>query len=73
MLFEVQFMTGGGKRRQPSVIRTANFEADELYSVVSRIRVILSTRGYEPYIDAFRILADGNRLLYSGQREAIVG
>jgi len=73
MIFEVQFMSGGGKRRQPRVIRTASFEADELYSVVSRISVILSTRGYEPDIDAFRILADGDGVLYSGRREVSVG
>ena len=54
MLFEVQLMQGATKVAQPRVLRTANFEADDLYSVVSRTRIILSTRGYEPDVDAFR-------------------
>ena len=41
MLFEVQLMQGATKVAQPRVLRTANFEADDLYSVVSRTHIIL--------------------------------
>jgi len=70
MLFEVQLMQGATKAAQPRVLRTANFEADDLYSVVSRTRIILSTRGYEPDVDAFRIIVDGKQVVY-GDRDMI--
>jgi len=35
MLFVVQLMQGAAKAAQPRVLRTANFEADDLCSVVS--------------------------------------
>ena len=67
MLFEVQLMQGATKVAQPRVLRTANFEADDLYSVVSRTHIILSTRGYEPDVDAFRIIVDGNQVVCGDQ------
>jgi hypothetical protein len=70
MFFEVQLMQGATKVAQPRVLRTANFEADDLYSVVSRTRIILSTRGYEPDVDAFRIIVDGKQVVY-GDRDMI--
>jgi hypothetical protein len=70
MLFEVQLMRGAAKAAQPRVVRTVNFEADDLYSVVSRTHIILSTRGYEPDVDAFRIIVDGNQVVY-GERDMI--
>ena len=70
MLFEVQLMRGAAKAAQPRVLRTVNFEADNLYSVVSRTHIILSTRGYEPDVDAFRIIVDGKQVVY-GDRDMI--
>jgi hypothetical protein len=64
MIFEVQLMQGTAKPDQPRVIRTVNFEADDLHSVVSRTHIILSTRGYEPHIDGFRIIANGTQVIY---------
>ena len=32
MLFEVQLMRGAGKAAKPRVLRTVNFEADDLFS-----------------------------------------
>jgi hypothetical protein len=72
MLFEVQLMRGAAKAAQPRVLRTVNFEADDLYSVVSRTHIILSTRGFEPDVDAFRIIVDGNQVVY-GERDMIDG
>ena len=70
MLFEVQLMRGAGKAAKPRVLRTVNFEADDLFSVVSRTHIILSTRGYEPDVDAFRMSVDGNQVVY-GERDMI--
>jgi hypothetical protein len=70
MLFEVQLMRGAAKAAQPRVLRTVNFEADDLYSVVSRTHIILSTRGYEPDVDAFRIIVDGKEVLYHERADA---
>jgi len=38
--------------------------------VVSRTHIILSTRGYEPDVDAFRIIVDGKQVVY-GDRDMI--
>ncbi len=70
MLFEVQLMRGAAKAAQPCVLRTVSFEADDLYSVVSRTHIILSTRGYEPDVDAFRIIVDGKEVLYHERADA---
>ena len=70
MLFEVQLMQGAAKAAQPCVLRTVNFEADDLYSVVARTHIILSTRGYEPDVDAFRIVVDGKEVLYHERADA---
>ena len=70
MLFEVQLMQGATKVAQPRVLRTANFEADDLHSVVSRTHIVLSTRGCEPDVDAFRIIVDGKQVVY-GDRDMI--
>ena len=70
MLFEVQLMQGAAKTAPPRVLRTANFEADDLHSVVARTHIILSTRGHEPDVDAFRIIVDGNQVVY-GERDMI--
>ena len=70
MLFEVQLMRGAAKAAQPRVLRTVNFEADDLYSVVSRTHIILSTRGYEPDVDAFQIIVDGKEVLYHERADA---
>jgi hypothetical protein len=70
MLFEVQLMRGAAKAAQPRVLRTFNFEADDLYSVVSRTHIILSIRGYEPDVDAFRIILDGKEILYHERADA---
>ena len=70
MLFEVQLMRGAAKAAQPRVVRTVNFEADDLYSVVARTHIILPTRGYEPDVDAFRIVVDGKEVLYHERADA---
>ncbi len=70
MLYEVQLMQGAAKAAQPCVLRTVNFEADDLHSVVSRTHIVLSTRGCEPDVDAFRIIVDGNQVVY-GDRDMI--
>ena len=70
MIFEVQLMRGAAKPHQPRVIRTVNFEADDIYSVLDRTQIILSTRGYEPDVDGFRIIANGKEVLYHERADA---
>jgi hypothetical protein len=69
MMFAVQFTRRIAGHPEPCIIRTANFETDDLHSVVSRTRIILSTRGYEPRVDAFQIIANDAQVVYHEERD----
>ena len=68
MLFVVQFLRDAIRRSQPHIIRTVTFESDDLFSVVSRIRIILSSSDYQPAVDAFQIIANGTQVIYHERR-----
>ena len=68
MIFTVQFTRDLDGRRKTEIIRTIEIEAEDLHSVVSRMRVILSTKGYEPEVDGFLIVLDGKKV-YHERRE----
>jgi hypothetical protein len=74
MNFSVQFLgeagAGGGK---PRVLRTASFEAEDLYGVVARMRIILSLRSYEPSCAAFQIVSNDGRVIHHERRDEIDG
>ncbi|WP_424363357.1 hypothetical protein [Methylocystis parvus] len=69
MSFLVQFLSDAERSAKPRIVRTVNFEAEDLYSVVSRIRTILSTRGYEPSVNAFQVLASEGRVVHYEHRD----
>jgi hypothetical protein len=68
MIFNVHFLRHVGRGSRPRIIRSAEFEADDLYSIVSRIRIILASTDYETGVDAFQILVDGGQVLYQEPR-----
>lgn len=70
MLFSLEFTGETPKLKSPQVIQSIEIEAEDLRAIVSRARVILSSRGYEPGIDAFRIVVDDKHVVYREQRGA---
>jgi hypothetical protein len=69
MMYAVQFTRKVAEHHEPCVIRTLRFETDDLCSVISRTRIILSTIGYEPSVDAFQIIADDEQVVYHEERD----
>ncbi len=70
MIFTVHFLRIGGRSSRPSIQRSAEFEADELYSVVSRTRIILGSMDYDVRVDAFQILV-GTHVVYQERRDGV--
>lgn len=68
MNFVVQLLRDTRGNAKPDAIRTINFESDELYPVVSRMRIILSSRDYEPTVAAFQIMT-GSQVVYHERRQ----
>jgi hypothetical protein len=69
MMFAVHFTRRVAGHPEPSIVRTAKFETDDLHSVVSRTRIILSTKGYEPSVEAFQIIANDEQVVYREERD----
>lgn len=69
MNFVVQFLSEIGGNAKPDAIRTINFESDDLYLVVSRTRIILSSRDYEPTVTAFQIMTDAQVIYHEHRQE----
>jgi hypothetical protein len=69
MKFIVQFLRDIRGSAKPSVIQTVDIESDDLYAVVSRIRIILSIRDFQPTIGAFQIVADDKQVVYHECRQ----
>jgi hypothetical protein len=64
MNFVVQFLHGSNVDGRASVVRTADFEADDMYEIVSRTRIILASPTYEPSVDGFQIVVNGNQVIF---------
>jgi hypothetical protein len=71
MNFNVQFLSEAGAGGKPRVLRTVTFEGDDLYAVVSRTRIILSLRSYEPSFQGFQIVSSEGRVLHQERREEV--
>ena len=69
MNFVVQFLSEIGGKAKPDAIRTINFKSDDLYLVVSRMRIILSSRDYEPTVTAFQIMTDAQVIYHERRHE----
>jgi hypothetical protein len=50
---------------------TVSLESDDIFSVVARMRIILSSASYEPAVKAFQIV-DGSRVLYQETRHRAI-
>jgi hypothetical protein len=70
MVFNVHFLRSGSRSAGPNILRSVEFEADELYSVVSRTRIILGPADYDARVDAFQILV-GTHVIYQEPRDNI--
>ena len=73
MIFVVQFLRDVSRGSGPRIVRSVEFEADELFSVVSRVRIILACTNFHPVVEAFRILIDGTRVVHQERRGSVDG
>lgn len=71
MIFVVQFLRDVSRGSGPRIVRSVEFEADELYSVVSRTRIILACTDFDPVVEAFRILVDGRKVVHQERRGSV--
>jgi hypothetical protein len=71
MIFVVQFLRDVSRGSGPRIVRSVEFEADELYSVVSRTRIILACTDFDPVVEAFRILIDGTKVVHQEHRGSV--
>lgn len=67
MNFVVQLLPEGRGNAGADAVRTIDFEADDLFSVVARMRIILGSSDYEPTAAAFQIM-DGAHVVYHERR-----
>jgi hypothetical protein len=71
MEFVVEFLRekqGSAKFRSAE---TVSLESDDIFSVVARMRIILSSTSYDPTVKAFQIV-DGARVLYHESRHRAI-
>jgi hypothetical protein len=71
VIFVVHFLRDVSDGSRPHIIRSVEFEADDLYSVVSRTRIILASTDYEAGVDMFQIFVDGTQVLYQERRGSV--
>ena len=69
MNFVVQLVGDKRGNARPHAIRTIAFESDELYPIISRIRIILSSRDFEPTVAAFQIMTGSHVIYYEPRQE----
>ena len=70
MIFVVNLLGRTASNTNPTVLNSVEFEADDLFSVVDRTRIILSSNSFEPAVDAFQILVEGRRIIYQECRDS---
>jgi hypothetical protein len=68
VIFVVHFLRDGSDGSRPHIIRSVEFEADDLHAVVCRTRIILTSNDYEAGVDMFQIFMDGTQVLYQERR-----
>jgi hypothetical protein len=71
VIFIVHFLRDASDGSRPHIIRSVEFEADDLCSVVSRTRIILASTDYEAGVDMFQIFVDGTQVLYQERRGSV--
>ena len=68
MIFVVYLMRGATQSAKPTVIRSVELEADDIFKVVERIRIMLAYRDFYPAVDAFQISLDGKEIIHQEAR-----
>ena len=68
MIFVVDLLQGTVPSSLPKLIHSIEFEADDLFSVVERTRIILESNDFEPVVDAFQISAARGGVIYKELR-----
>ena len=71
MNFAVHFLRDVNPGARPRIVRSVELEADDLYSVVSRVRIMLESADYETAVNAFEILGHRNEVIYQECRGCI--
>jgi len=70
MIFVVDLLQDAPQRARPTVVRSVQFEADDLFKVVGRIRIILASNSFETAVDAFQVSCDGKEIIYQERRNS---
>ncbi len=68
MNFVVELLLESQKLVKTAVVDTVVFETDDIFSVIARMRIILSSTSYKPAVGAFRIV-DGSKVIYQETRQ----
>jgi len=68
MIFVVDLLQDAAQSAKPNVIRSVQFEADDLFKVVERTRIMLTSRDFEATVDAFRISLVGKETIHQEDR-----
>lgn len=69
MLFVVDFLHSAAQKAKQQVIHSIEFEADDLFSVVERTRIILESKDFDPFVDRFQISATTGSIIYQEIRD----
>ena len=70
MIFTLQLTNDFNASPEKGVIEAINIEAEDLHVVVARARIILSSKDFKSTVDGFRVLANGDRVIYLERRGA---
>jgi hypothetical protein len=71
MNFVVEFLSNFDINGAASIIRTADFEAKDIHSIIARTRIILSSPTYEPKVHGFRVIKSDGEILHDESRDMI--
>ena len=68
MIFVVDLLHDAAQSAKPTVIRSIQFEADDLFKAVERTRIMLASRDFEAAVNAFQISVDGKEIIHQEAR-----
>lgn len=68
MTYSLEFICEASRSEALRVLHSVDVETEDWRTMVRRARIILSTRGYGPRIDAFQIIGDDKQVIYREPR-----
>ena len=68
MIFTVKFVNDMDANSAKDAPGGINIEAEDLHAVVERARIVLSSRDFKPAVEGFRIIANGDQVVYQEHR-----